>query len=439
MDNKIQEYKEQIKELKSKMETHEQEMADMLKYFDLIIIDTKDDLRIVNCYGPIEELFKSAEKMFQRGFSLVKAVYKITKNTRPRADETDDEYQGTQNQLSLEELLIRFINGTRSEKEFQIIGETETGDIFLLILKIKRLERYFRTYLKIVPTNSIIKNMQEKHSEELEQIKSDTRLVYENVHDGITMLDLRNKVLYMNESAKKLYFNSQNRLTKNANFEGRLFQEIFVNEDIDIVKDIIEFNKRILINREPKSYTKKIAEHEISFHLKPIFNERQFIIGVLIISRQTSNDFNIDTNKLFNALKNLSIENKNYYSKVKELEISIMKSNERMADYQNTIKLFYSFLERIPTPLSIIKLSNMQYEFINSAFETKINIKKEFIRGKRDQELFPENIFNILNNAVSMTIESGQIFSIDNDELKLKQSVIYSQNNEPTHIIRLYE
>lgn len=439
MEDRIQEYKEQVRELKDKIEEQNQEMTDLLKYFDLIIVDTKDDLRIVNCYGPVEDLFKSAEKMFERGLSLVKAVYKITKNTRPRPDEADDEHQEIENQLNLEELIIKFVNGTREEKEYQIIGETETGDVFLLIWKIKRLPRYFRSYFKIIPTNSIIKNMQTKHSEEIDQIKNDAKLVFENVHDGITMLDLRNKVLYMNESAKKLYFNSQNRLTKNANFEGRLFQEIFVNEDVEIVKDITEYNKRILINREPISYTKKIAEKEISFHLKPIFNERQFIIGVLIISRDTSSDYNIDTTKLFAALKNLSIENKRLFSKVKELEVQLMKSNEKVGDYQNTIKLFYNFLEKIPTPLSIIRLSNMQYEFINTAFETKINIKKEYIRGKRDEELFPENIYNILQNSISKSIDARQPIVIDDDDVKLKQSIIFNPNNEPTHVIRLYE
>jgi hypothetical protein len=439
MDDSIQDKNIRISELKAKIDGHNQEMTDLLKYFDLIIVDTKDDLRIVNCFGPIEDLFKSAEKMFERGFNLIKAIYKITKNTKARPEEIEDEVQESNNELSLEELLNRFVSSTREEKEFQIIGETETGDIFLLIWKIRRLERYFRSYLKVVPTNSIIKNMQKKHNEEIEQLKNDAKLVYENIHDGITMLDLKNKIQYMNESAKKLYFNTQNKLTKNANFEGRLFQEIFVNEDVDVVKDIMGYNKRILFDREPISYTKKIAEHEVSFHLKPIFNERSFIIGLLIISRETASDFNIDTNKLFNALKNLSIENKNLFSKVKDLEIQIMKSNEKISDYQNTIKLFYSFLERIPSPLSIIKLSSMQYEFINSAFESKINIRKEFIRGKRDEEIFPDNISIILRNSIPRTIDTKQAITIIDDEINLKQCAIYNPNNEPTHIIRLYE
>ncbi len=439
MDITIQEYKTQIKELKAKIDGHDQEMSDLLKYFDLIIVDTKDDLMIVNCYGPIEELFKYAEKMFERGRNLIKAIYKITKNTKPRPEEVDDEIQETQNQLSLEELLFQFVSGTREEKEFQIIGEHQSGDIFLLIWKIKRLDRYFRSYLKIIPTNSIVKNMQAKHDEELGQLKIDSKLVYENIHDGITMLDLRNRVIYMNESARKFYFNTQNKLTKNANFEGRLFQEIFVNEEIDVVKDIIDYNKRVLILREPISYTKKIAEHEISFHLKPMLNERSFIIGVLIISRETSNDFNIDTNKLFIALKNLSIENKKMYSKVKELEIQIMKANEKNADYQNTIRLFYNFLDKVPNPLCILKLPNMQYEFINSAFESKINIRKEFIRGKMDEELFPEHISTILFNSISESLVAGHTITINDNDVKLKQTILYNPSNEPTHIIRLYE
>ena len=146
MEDRIQEYKEQVRELKDKIEEQNQEMTDLLKYFDLIIVDTKDDLRIVNCYGPVEDLFKSAEKMFERGLSLVKAVYKITKNTRPRPDEADDEHQEIENQLNLEELIIKFgycVIGT-SLIYLVLVVKTFIFNIYAIIMNNIRWELYIK-------------------------------------------------------------------------------------------------------------------------------------------------------------------------------------------------------------------------------------------------------------------------------------------------------
>jgi PAS domain-containing protein len=439
MDDRAQDYKNTIIELKDKLEAQNQEVSELLKHFELAIVDTKDDMRIMNSFGAIDEIFGDAEKQFERGNSLIKAIYKVTKNSKPRPEETDDEQQHTQEQLDLEELVTKFVTGTREEREFQIIGETDKGDIFLLVWRIKRNDRNFRSYFKVIPTNSIIRSLQEKHEAEIEQIKQDMRLTFENVQDGITMLSLKNQVLFMNESAKSLYFNNKNHVTKNANFEGRLFQEIFVNEDAEIVKDIVDFNRRVVITREPYSYSKKIGEQDVSFHLKPILNERKFIIGILIISRISSNDVNIDTGKLFNALKNLSIDNKKLYSKVKDLEINLSKTNERAGEFQNALKLFYSFLEKMPCPMSIIRLPNMQYEFVNTRFEQKVNHKREHIRGKKDTDLFNETEVATLSEFVNISLRRKDIVYIDENGLKLKQSVLFNNENEPTHIIRVFD
>mgnify|MGYP003591918600 FL=1 len=90
MDDRSQEYRKTIAELREKIESQNQETFDLLKYFDLVIIDTKDDMRIMNSSGAVEELFGEAEKFFERGNSLIKAIYKVTKNTKPRPEEDDD-------------------------------------------------------------------------------------------------------------------------------------------------------------------------------------------------------------------------------------------------------------------------------------------------------------------------------------------------------------
>lgn len=439
MDELIQELKNEIKNLKEKNEQHNSEFSDILRFFNLLVIDTKDDLRIINCFGTAEEIFTGGDKIFERGNSLIKAIHKVTRNTNLRPEENIDESRKTQELLDIEETIVKFINSTRTEREFQIIGETENGDVFLLICRIKRTDKYFRTFLKVLPTNTIIKNMQDKHSEEVKRLKKEAVRVYDAIQDGVTLLDLHNKILYMNPAAKKLYFNNSNRITKNANFEGRLFQEIFVNEDPDIIKEIVEFNKNVLISREETSYSKKINEKEVSFHLKPTLNERDFIIGITIISRTAASDFSIDTTKLFTALKNLSIENKNLYSKVKELEGSLQKSNQIGIEFQSTVKLFYSFFERMPCPLSIIRFSSQQYEFINAAFEKKISLSRELIKGKKDSDLYPNHILIHFSQALNSNLSEKRTAVINIESIKCKQTIVYNASNEPTHIIRVFD
>ena len=154
MDDRSQEYRKTIAELREKIESQNQETFDLLKYFDLVIIDTKDDMRIMNSSGAVEELFGEAEKFFERGNSLIKAIYKVTKNTKPRPEEDDDEYRHTQIQLDLEELVVKFVMSSREEREFKIVGEKENGDVFVLVWKIKLMGKVFRSYFKIIPTNS---------------------------------------------------------------------------------------------------------------------------------------------------------------------------------------------------------------------------------------------------------------------------------------------
>lgn len=439
MDDRTQDYKKTIAELREKIENQNQETFDLLKYFDLVIIDTKDDMRIMNSFGAVEELFGDAEKFFERGNSLIKAIYKVTKNTKPRPDEDDDEYRHTKIQLDLEELIVKFVMSTREEREFKIVGENENGDVFLLVWKIKRINKVFRSYFKIIPTNSIIKAMQIKHNEEIVQIKADMRLVFEHIQDGITILDLKNTILYMNESAKNQYFTTTNKVTKNANFEGRLFQEIFVNESADLVKSILNHNKRVIDTRAHYDYNAKIAEQDVSFHLKPIFNERQFIIGILIISRNSAGDFNIDTTKLFNALKNLSIENKKLYSANKDLEVSLNKSNESLTNFQRTIKLIYSFLEQFPYAISILKMPNMNYEFVNSRYEEITQIKREHLRGKRDEEVFPPELVENLGHFINSTLANSNSEYFEYNQYKIRQTVLKNERQEPAYIIRAFE
>ena len=439
MDDRSQEYRKTIAELREKIESQNQETFDLLKYFDLVIIDTKDDMRIMNSSGAVEELFGEAEKFFERGNSLIKAIYKVTKNTKPRPEEDDDEYRHTQIQLDLEELVVKFVMSSREEREFKIVGEKENGDVFLLVWKIKRMGKIFRSYFKIIPTNSIIKSMQLKHQKEMEQVKSDMRLVFEHIQDGITILDMKNTILYMNEAARNQYFTSTNKVTKNANFEGRLFQEIFVNESADLVKGILNHNKRVIDTREHFDYTIKIAEQDVSFHLKPIFNEREFIIGILIISRNSAGDFNIDTNKLFSALKNLSIENKKLYSANKELESNLNKSNENLTNFQRTIKLIYSFLEQFPYAVSILKMPNMNYEFVNSRYETITQMKREYLRGKRDEEIFPPELVERLSHFINTTLADSSSEYFEFNEYRIRQTVLKNERHEPIYIIRAFE
>lgn len=439
MEDAIDKHKQEITDLRAKLNTMRDEQMLILRYFDLIIVDSSDDLRIIDVLGPVEEMFPEAKNFFDKGSNLVKAIYKITQNTRIREEEVHDAVREEEFQLDLEELVNRFITGNREEKKYEVLGETDTGEVFLLIWQIKRLEKTFRSYLKIIPSNSIVKSLQTRQEEELLKYKIEARLIYSQIQDGITILGLDNRISFMNDVAKSLFFSYKAGVTQKANFEGRYFHELFINESSDLLKHIIDYNKVIVENRKAINFSAKFGDQTISVHLRPLMNERHFITGIVIICRKVVQEMNFDVNQLLVTLKNLSLENKKLFARTREFEANQRVLNANIQSLHNTVHNVYRFLEKMPFAVSIIKLPSVSYEFVNERFEKLTQLKREQLRGKNDAQIFPLMVSNALLDFINQTIEDPNENFFKYDVYTIRQAAIFNETNEPTYLIRLIE
>ena len=60
MEDAIDKHRQEITDLRAKLNTMRDEQMLILRYFDLIIVDSSDDLRIIDVLGPVEEMFPEA-------------------------------------------------------------------------------------------------------------------------------------------------------------------------------------------------------------------------------------------------------------------------------------------------------------------------------------------------------------------------------------------
>ena len=71
-----EELRSKIIQLYDKVNYQQEELSDILNQFELVIVETTGDLRILNSYGAVDIIFKAAIKSFERGENLLKIVYK---------------------------------------------------------------------------------------------------------------------------------------------------------------------------------------------------------------------------------------------------------------------------------------------------------------------------------------------------------------------------
>ncbi|HOK14665.1 MAG TPA: hypothetical protein PK007_07065 [Candidatus Kapabacteria bacterium] len=238
-----QKYKDEIAELKRKVLILEDKCNEVLQNTEMAIVETRADMRIINAEGAIDLIFEEAIDDFERGENLLKVIYKITHNTKATSKELPT---STEQGDSIEELINKFVEGTLEEKLIRIVGEKESGELFLLTWKIKRLGKNFKSFFKIIPTNQIIKSAQDKHIEEINEMRKLVRDTLNIVEEGLFVLNMKNEIEFMNNSAKRFFFSSNINLLKSAPIEGRLYSEIFINESVDEIKHRIEQNARCI-------------------------------------------------------------------------------------------------------------------------------------------------------------------------------------------------
>ena len=440
LEQKLLNARKQLKatkaDLSNKVESMDREMTDLLKYFDLAVVETRADMKIINTYSSAEQIFKPAKKMLESGGNLIKVVYKTTRNTKTRSDAGIEDYEELED---LEYTVAKFVDSNREERKIHVIGEKDDGEIFLLIWIIVRRDKLFKSYFRMIPTNEIIRDTKKRYEKEIKDIRRNARDIYELVSEGITILDLDNKILYMNSKANKGYVSNDNKLLESASFEGRLFQEIFVTEEPEEVKARLEQNKKVIMSKRPRSYSKMVGKKEVTYSVNPVFSGKGNVIGLVIISRIVEDEKkNFDEKRLLKTLHSLTEDNKKHIERFKELELNEQWLMKKNTEYQQAIRMFYSFLENAPLPICALEIPSLKIIFVNKELEKLLDVPRQEILDKTDEMAFMgvDERDNDMNTDIML--DSDEIFTIKLGKYKALQKTIFGPEGNAKHIIRIF-
>ncbi len=437
-ENKL---KEELSLLRKKMLTLESDYAEALKYSEMAIVETRADMRIINSDGAIDHIFQDGIDYFERGESLLTVIYKSTHNTKPSVDNVYQNYDDIDN---IEETIRKFVESGAEEKTIRIIGEKESGEIFLLLWRIRRKDKVFKSFFKIVPTNAIVQASKRKHAQEIESIQKTLKDTFNLVEEGIVLLNLKNEIQYMNNAARRFFFSENRSILKNAPVEGRFFQEIFVNEPADDVRARLESIANCIDTKIPQAYNRKKGESEILFKVYPLYNEKKECSGTITVIKDDIDIFSSNYNqkeeieKMSKALKHYSAIAKKSEARLVELENNqkwLMKQNTEL---QSGIRAIYAFMENLPTPVVVIQLPSRRYEFANKALLAKFGWSKEHIKNKTDDDLFSGDDAEIISSKNSEAIETKEIVKVSASGFYAKQAVLVNSTNQPTHLLRVF-
>jgi len=440
ISEKEQKYKDEIASLRQKILILEDKYNEALLNADMAIVETRSDLRIINAEGAIDNIFNECIDDFERGENLLKIVQKTTHNTKVSNKEI---YDSSEDQESIEQAVNKFIEGTLEEKVFRIVGEKESGELFLLIWKIKRFGKNFKSFFRIIPTNQIIKSAQEKHLDEINIMRKLVSDTLNLIEEGVFILSIRNEIEFMNISAKRFFFNDNPTLLKNAQIEGRYYNEIFVNENLDEIRTRIEYNAKCIATKKPVKFTQRKNDQQVVFTIYPNFNHKKEVIGTITIIKDDLPIFTASTpkdeiEKLTKALKYYTQIAKQSETRINELENNQKWLMNKNNEYQSLIRTLSTFLDNIPVPLAILSLPSRKYKYVNNYFAQKFNIKKELVKGKTDDDLMNPDDADAFSTKTIEAIETLEITKVSSPNYYAKQVVLVNANNKPSNLIRLF-
>ncbi len=435
------ELRNQIIQLYEKVNKQQDELSDILNQFELVIVETTSDLRIMNSYGAVDSIFKAAIKKFERGENLLKIVFKVTKNSRGLEN---GEIRSFEEMEYLEDTLNKFVEGNRKEIVLRVVGEKEDAEIFLLIWKLKRLDRTIKHYFKIIPSNAIIKAANDRNKKEINEIVKQSHDIYNLISDGIIILDLEQKIQFLNQSIKDNIILKQSNLLRNSNFENRFFKEIFITGTPDEIKFRIETNRKVINTKIPISYNTAISNTEFIFSVNPVFNEKKEIINLLIVIRPnkdisfTINEKKLELSKLIQIIRSLSEDKNQLKQRTFELENNQQWLMNNLKQTNDKINYYNNIFAKFPIPLSIQEEKNKTFLFVNNAFEKLFKANKNDVIGNTHFDIFPKEIVNLIETNTANISDSSNISTIYSDNLSINQVLIVDNENNK-QIISIYQ
>lgn len=425
--------KDEKEALSSKIQKQDQEISELLIYSEMVVVESTQDMKILNVFGDVEYVFENVAAQVERGANLTMLVAKATQETKSRAEDADAE--------DIVDAITKFIQSPRTEKKVEILGvKEESGELFLLDWKILKAGKMVKSYFKITPTNNIIKQTTDKYEKALADKDSFYWQVFEYSNRGVTLINPDGKIIYMNTSAKDMFISKDNKLIKPESLIGRTFYEIFINDDVETNKVRLNKNNQAFITKQSVQFVMQTHEGQIKYEIHPILDRKRAVTALTIFSTllNANSNGNLDHRKLMSTIKTLYEEKSVLGERIKELEYNhkwLMK-NSREVDTQR--KKLYYYLNNLPFPISIIDLKTKKYDFVNKEFEQKIKKKRDEIIGHRDVQVFTQMEADFLDEILLQGIESKQTVQIKGLVFEGVQTIIKSQQDTPLYAIRVF-
>ncbi len=425
--------KDEKEALSSKIQKQDQEISELLIYSEMVVIESTQDMKILNVFGDVEYVFENVAAQVERGANLTMLVAKATQETKSRAEEADSE--------DIVDAVTVFTQSPRTEKKIEILGvKEESGELFLLDWKMVKSGKMIKSYFKITPTNNIIKQTTDKYEKALDDKDKFYAQVFEYSNRGVTLINPDGKIIYLNTSAKDMFISRDNKLIKPESLFGRTFYEIFINDDVETNKVRQNKNNQAFITKQSVQFVMQTHEGQIKYEVHPILDRKRIVSALAIFSTLLSTNGNdgLDHRKLMSTIKTLYEEKSVLAERIKELEYNhkwLMK-NSRDVDTQR--KKLYFYLNNLPFPISIIDLKTKKYDFVNKEFEQKIKKKREEIIGHRDVQVFTQMEADFLDDILLQGIETKKTVQISGLVFEGVQTIIKSQQDTPLYAIRVF-
>lgn len=443
---KIDSLTKEKEELNSKLEAHAELLDDTLKYSDTVIVDCNEDFRILAYMGPFEYIFHEQKQQFKIGGNIMKIVYAVTKNLKDQ--EEIKAHHDTAEARDIEYKITEFMQSPKKEIELKIVGENNQGHQFLLKWNIKKQSRYFRSFFSILEAKVLTEKVVEHYLNTIKILHHRIEELLELSSDGFIILDIPGKIKFMNKNARKTLMSKSIKRLIDADIRGRFYREIFVNDTTEDINKSLDVNAKVLKTKEAQTFIKRSPDGDIHFSVFPDLNEHGDIQGLIIVTSlkpsMITNELEQKVKKLSTAIQKMHSEKNFSDERIKELEHNqtwMMKkmeeSNQSIKVLHKSLKQLYDYLENLPTPICIIDLPTLRYEFVNSKMITWMNSSKKDIIGNRDEELLPRDLAILLNEVFKDTIQSGNSIKIAYNGYTIMQTAFSNEREVPTKLIRI--
>ena len=429
------------KELIDRIEFKDQEISDVLAYAGVAIIETTGDLRIINTLGAVDIIFNEVAEKVTRGGNLMILVKKATKSVKQKNEDNETE--------DIEKTVEKFIQGKKDETVIDIVG-SNFDEIFLLSWKINRMGNHFRHYFKIIPTNKFVNEAKKDFQKKIQSYKDFVQKIFNEMHDGITIINMSNKIEMINQSAQKMFLPAQSKIMERTSLEGKFFSDLFLNEEAEKARYRVEMHNEALVSKETKVYELETFDKNIRFKAIPDIDEEGKVNGIILVSSligssKVTDDTDDRIKTLTQTVRTLNESSNAMKERIKELEYNHKWfMNKRREDsrtikqYHKTIKAIYTYLENLPSPISILVYPDYKYQFINKEFEKHLGKKRKEILGKVDKQICEKDTYEKIKKLNEKAKKESGPASVKAGKTVIKQIFLKDENDNVTHILRTY-